>query len=295
MQTTIPNPPLSEVKIAVMTAPKRRPRRAAKIALSLVVLLVVAFLADSLIAARTERRISSLLYEGSNLPNPPSVQVTGFPYVAAAVTHELPSLTVTATDVDIPGWGLVSVQSSAQYVTVSKDDVFTGQIDNAPARKVFTRLQLDGVTIGDRMKISDLLIQNRDDMSPRGGWETEAIFEGTPRGFTKPFTVEMRLRVRESQVLISPVRIIKGPEGKGKEGDTVVDGADLSPEVTKEILDTFALKLAPSALPLPGKPMRVYVAGGSVFIESEQYYTSINIQDLAPYTRPLPEDEEPGL
>lgn len=277
-----------------MSTSKPRRRILVRTAIGLVVTLLILVLADSLVAARTEHRISNKLYEGSNLATPPSVEVTGLPYTAAAFTHELQSVTVGARDVDVPGWGLMSVTSSAQYVTVSKEDVFTGDIQDAPARKVFYRLQLDGVSLGAKMDINDLLIQNKDDISPRGGWESEAIFEGTPDGYAQPATVEMRLRIKQGSVHISAVDLIKAPESK-KVDAKVVDGAGVPEDIRKEILKTFSMEISADSLPMRGNPIRVYVAGGGVFIESEQYYTSVSIQDLAPYSRPLSEEEEPGL
>lgn len=277
-----------------MSASSKRKRVLSRIAIGLVITSFLAVLADSLVAARTEHGVSQTLYEASNLPTPPAVEVAGFPYVSAAFTHELPSITVTAQDVDVPGWGLMSVQSSAQYVTVSAEDVFNGTIEDSPSRKVFTRLQLDGVSIGSRMGIDDLMIQNLEDISPRGGWETEAVFEGTPKGFAQPVTVEMKLRVREGRVRLSPESIVKAPKAKGSSDARVAE--DHLPAITKqEILDAFQLDVGAESLPLKGQPIRVYVAGGSVFIESEQFYTSVSIEDLMPYTRPLPEEEEPGL
>lgn len=277
-----------------MSASNKRKRVLSRIAIGLVIAFVLAVVADSFVAARTENKISQKLYEASNLPTPPAVEVAGFPYVGAVWSHELPSVTVTAQDVDVPGWGLMSVQSSAQYVTVTAGDVFDGNIENAPARKVFTRVQLDGVSIGHRMDIDDLMIQNLEDISPRGGWETEAVFEGTPKGFAQPVSVEMKLRVIEGKVLLSPEKIIKAPETASSK-DARVDGEKLSEETKKQINEAFQLSIGEESLPLKGSPIRVYVAGGGVFIESEQYYTSVSIEDLLPYTRPLTEEEEPGL
>lgn len=276
-----------------MSTSTSRSRILVRVAVGLVIVLVLAVVADSLIAARTEHKISQMLYADSNLPNPPAVEVAGLPYTAAAFTHELPSVTVTARDVDVPGWGLMSVHSSAQYVTVTSDDVFNGTIENAPARKVFYRLQLDGVSIGAKMDINDLLIQNKDDISPRGGWESEAIFEGTPEGYAKPATVQVSLRVRAGEAYITAVDVLKAPESKS--ATEVKDGSELSDATRQQIMDQFTLKLDSSTLPLRGKPGRIYVSGGGVFIEAEQYYTSVSIKDLAPHTRPLPETEEPGL
>lgn len=262
--------------------------------IALVVLFFIALVADSLVAARAEHRISQNIYQHSNLATPPRVQVAGFPYTAAIFTHELQAVTVNATDVNVPGYGLMSVYTSAQYVTVSAKDVFQGDITDAPARKVFTRLQLDGVLLGNRMHINELLIQNKDDISPRGGWETESIFEGTPDGFSKPATVEMKLRVKDGNVILSPTRILKGPTDRSEHAKLVSEDK-LPADIAQSIKKTFSLTLRGDDLPLPNNPVRVYVAGGSMFVESEQFYTRVSITDLTPTAQPLREEDRPGL
>lgn len=267
---------------------------AIRTALALVLLLALGVVVDSAIAARAEHRISDNLYANSNLATPPKVQLAGFPYVSAAFTHELQAITVNAADVDVPGFGLMGVYTSAQYVTVSREDVLQGKIDNAPARKVFTKLQLDGVLLGNRMNIHELLIQNKDDISPRGGWETEATFEGTPDGFTQPVKVEVKLRILRGAVEITPLDIIEAPVDHSVKADRV-KGDDLPENIAAEIRSAFTLHIPGSQLPLRDNPVRVYVAGGSMFVETEQYYTRVSLSDLVPRSRPLSEEEQPGL
>lgn len=266
---------------------------------AVLVLVVVTAFGDSIIAGRTEHLYSRTLYEGSNLANPPSVFVAGSPYTAAAFTHEVQAITVNAKDVDVPGWGLMSVHKSAQYVTLPWQAVLGKSFTNAPAKKVFTRLQMDGVTIGSKMHVDDLLIQNRDDISPRGGWETEAIFEGTPKGFSAPATVEMTLRVKKGDVYLTPTKVLKGPKEDSREGlldsAPTVPAKDLTEETINKIKKAFTLRIPGERLPLKEKPKRVYVAGGSVFFESEQLYTTVSLQDLIPQGRRLLEEEKPGL
>ena len=266
---------------------------------AVIVLVLVTAFSDSIIAGRTEHLYSRALYDNSNLANPPSVFVAGSPYTAAAFTHEVQAITVNAKDVDVPGWGLMSVHKSAQYVTLPWQAVLGQPFTNAPAKKVFTRLQMDGVTIGSKMHVDDLLIQNRDDISPRGGWETEAIFEGTPKGFSAPATVEMTLRVKKGDIYLTPTKVLKGPKTDAREGlldsAPAVPAKELSEDMKNRIKSAFTLRIPGERLPLKEKPKRVYVAGGSVFFESEQLYTTVSLQDLVPQGRRLLEEEKPGL
>lgn len=264
-------------------------------AVALVLVLLVAVITDNVIAARTEHKISEALYADSNLANPPKVQVAGFPYTGAALSHEMQAVTVTASDVDVPGFGLMSVYTSAQYVTVSAEDVFNGTIEDAPARKVFTRLQLDGVLLGNRMNIDALQIQNLDDISPRGGWETEAIFEGKPQGFAKPAKVEVKLRIVAGTMKITPTKILSAPDGLDIKANDVTDETEITGNIEDRIIDAFSLSIPGKNLPMRGDPERIYVSGGSVFVEHSQVYTKISLSDLAPRSRPLSEEERPSL
>ncbi|MEY8565949.1 DUF2993 domain-containing protein [Corynebacterium sp.] len=280
------------------TAPRpgRRPRRT----VTTVVLIVVAVLAatlgaavvaDSLMAARVEKRISDRIFEESHLATPPHVQVTGMPYLAAVFTHEVPSIHVESTDVEIPGFGRVTVSSSATKITLGRDAVLSGDFSDAPAQEVFTRIQMDTVELGERMGIDDLGLASQDDSSPTGGWETEAYLSGTPDGLPEEdagrYEVGVRLRVWQGDVYLTPTEVTDTP------GSTAPE--DLDDDVTERVLDAFTLEMPGDTMPFRSPPRRVYTAGGTLFIEAEQNFTRVSVADLAPRSGPLDEDERAGL
>lgn len=279
------------------------------VVLALAALAMTLVVADSLVAAKVERSISQRIYQGSNLATPPSVQVSGMPFLAATWTHELASVEVQARDVEIPGFTRVSVTSSASKVTLTRAEVLSGDFSNAPARQVFTKIQLDSVSLGELMTgsgsgsgpgngngqgtgLSDLHIQGVEDISPAGGWETEAYFTATPAGFDDPVEVEMRLRVWEGDVRLLPTRIVSvdGDTSRGDGHRRALDDADRA-----RVMDAFTLELPAASLPLRTHPGRVYVNGGALYIESEQNFTRVSITDLAPRSAPLGKDDRAGL
>lgn len=289
-----------------MTAPRRRFStgiRRTIIAAVLVIITVgvVAVVADSLVAAKVERAISQRIYQESQLATPPAVQVTGMPYLAATWNHELPSVKVEARDVEIPGFTRVSVTSSASKVTLTRDEVLSGDFTDAPARQVFTKIQLDGVSLGDIMTgvnsdnpegLPDLHIEGVENISPSGGWETEAYFTATPAGEKKPVTVAMWLRVWEGDVRLFPTKIVS-IDGDTSRGDG--KSKALAEDARKKIMDAFTLELPATSLPLRTHPGRVYVNGGALYIESEQNFTRVSTTDLAPRSASLNEDDRAGL
>ncbi len=274
----------------------RRPRRTVTTVVLIVVSVLaatlgVAVVADSLVAARVEKKISDRIFRESHLATPPHVQVTGLPYLAAVFTHEVPSIQVESTDVEIPGFGRVTVSSSATKITLGKDAVLSGDFTDAPAREVFTRIQMDTVELGDRMGIDDLGLASQDDSSPTGGWETEAYLSGSPDGLPEEdsgrYEVGVRLRVWQGDVYLTPTEITDTPNSTSPD--------DLDEEVTERVLDAFTLELPGENLPFRSPPRRVYTAGGTLFIEAEQNYTRVSVADLAPQSGPLNEDEQAGL
>jgi hypothetical protein len=274
----------------------RRPRRTVTTVVLIVVAalaatLGVAVVADSLVAARVEKRISDRIYRESHLATPPHVQVTGMPYLAAVFTHKVPSIHVESTDVEIPGFGRVTVSSSATKITLGRDAVLSGDFSDAPAQEVFTRIQMDTVELGERMGIRDLGLTSQDDSSPTGGWETEAYLSGTPAGLAEEdsgrYEVGVRLRVWQGDVYVTPTEITDTP-------DSTAPG-DVDDDVAKQVLDAFTLELPGEELPFRSPPRRVYTAGGTLFVEAEQNYTRVSVTDLAPRSRPLDEDEQAGL
>ncbi|WP_297003998.1 DUF2993 domain-containing protein [uncultured Corynebacterium sp.] len=284
--------------------PHRRPLRVLTVVVVTVLALAgAAVVADSLVAAKVEREISQRIWHDSQLASPPAVQVGGMPVSASLWSHELSSVSVEAQDVEVPGFARVSVTSSAQKITLTRDEILSGDFEDAPARKVFTRLQLDPVALGGLMTggsdggdgFSDLNIQGVEDISPSGGWETEAYFTATPRdvsGIDTEVAVEMRLRVWEGDVRLLPTRIISvgGDTSRGDGGKHAVDAT-----TRDRIMAAFTLELPGTTLPLRSKPGRVYVNGGALYIESEQNFTRVGISDLAPRSAPLGEDERAGL
>lgn len=274
---------------------RRRPTTVILVVVTVLAALVgVAVVADSLVAARVEKRISDHIFAESHLATPPQVQVTGMPYLAAVYTHEVPSIQVESTDVEIPGFGRVTVSSSATEITLGRDAVLTGDFTDAPAREVFTRIQMDTVELGERLGIADLGLASQDDSSPTGGWETEAVFTGTPPGLAAfgedaegSYEVDVRLRVWQGDVYLTPTEITGTPDGTSPE--------DLDPEITDQVLDAFTLEMPGDQLPFRSPPRRVYTVGGSLFIEAEQNFTRVSVTDLAPTSGPLDEDEQAGL
>ncbi|WP_417288460.1 DUF2993 domain-containing protein [Corynebacterium variabile] len=286
------------------TRSTRRPVRVlVTVVVTVLALAGVAVVGDSLLAAKVEREVSQRILHDSKLAAPPAVQVGGMPVTASLWSHELTSVSVEARDIEVPGFARVSVTSSAQKLTLTRDEILSGDFEDAPARKFFTRLQLDPVALGGLMTggangvdgFSDLNIQGVEDISPSGGWETEAYFTATPDnvpGIDGPVDVGMRLRVWEGDVRLLPTGI-RSVDGDSSRGDGKKNALD---DATRDrVMDAFTLEIPGVSLPLRTKPGRVYVNGGALYIEAEQNFTRVSISDLAPRSAPLGEDEQAGL
>ncbi len=260
----------------------------------IITLVAVAALngADSIVAMNTERRFSNELRETANLPTAPYAGFGGAAYTASLLTGTVTSISVRAGDIEVPGFGLVSVESGASDVELDRHGVLTGEFHDAPAKKFFTKLQLDGIALGRLMGFTDLVVQNIDDISPIGGWETEALLEATLPGDSAPTQVAVELRVRQGVVHITPYEVVSLPDPDASDLDSTLDSAtedyvpanpeDLDEATRNRIFDAFTLNLSGEELPLSMSPTRVFVSGGSIFIEAEKIHAVINPEDFLP-------------
>lgn len=255
----------------------RRSRRTIA-ATGAVAALIVA--ADVGAAAHAEHELSTRLEEMSNLPVEPYVGLGGMAYLSSLFTGQWSSVSVRARDLEVPGFGLVSVESGAVDVQIPPESVWTAQFHDSETKKFFVKLQLDGLSLGRQMGFDDLVIQNLEDISPKGGWETEAIFEATPEGWAEPARVSVKLRVLESNVHIIPIEVLRAPTGPDSE--VVVPGDELDPGVRDDVLADFQLFMRGADLPLELPPTRIFVSGGTVFIEAEKVNARVSPGDLLP-------------
>lgn len=238
------------------------------------------FLADAGVAIHAERSFANSLRADANLPADPYVGLGGMAYSSSFVTGKLSSIRVRARDLEVPGFGLVSVESGASDAEVPARTVWSGDFESTYAKKFFTNLQFDGLALGQHMGLTDLVIQNLDDVSPAGGWETEAILEATPEGYSAPVTAVVKLRIISGDVYFLPDHIISGPEDKETTKET--PGKELTDELTQEFLDVFYLELPGESLPLDMPPTRIYVSGGFIFVEAEKIHATVSPRDFLP-------------
>lgn len=250
-----------------------------------VALLIVG--ADTGLAIHAERNLAAHIRTEMNLPADPYVSLGGLAYASSFFTGKWSSIQVRARDLEIPGFGLVSVESGATDAEVPPESVWSGDFADAFAKKYHTKLQLDGLSLGRQFDFTDLAIQNHEDISPAGGWETEAIFEATPPGWSAPAEVVVKLRIVRGDARFMPVEVLSGPSGPGSA--EVLDGDELSDDSVAAILPAFELVLTGEELPLTQRPTRIFVSGGSVFIEGDELNRVVSPEDFLPVATPEPE------
>ncbi|QGU05476.1 LmeA family phospholipid-binding protein [Corynebacterium comes] len=235
----------------------------------LAVLFGGGWLADSIAASRVERHISAAVEKQSGLEVSPRVNVGGVPYLAALVTGEIPTVSVHALDVDVAGLGMVNAQTELNKITVTREQVLSGEIAGSPASSFTRTIRLDGVALGRLLGITDLDIANPYDISPAGGAAAEAQLTGTPFNRREPSTVIVDLRLVGDEFHMTPRELIDAP-------------ADLSPAEADAIRAAFAFTLNTRTLPLAGRASRVNMSGGSIFFEAERHNVTVRLADLSP-------------
>ncbi|MDO5670555.1 MAG: DUF2993 domain-containing protein [Corynebacterium sp.] len=245
------------------------PRLPLLIVTTLAVLFGTGWLIDSLAASRVERFISREVEESARLDVSPRVNVGGAPYLGALVTGEIPHIGVHALDVEVAELGMVNAQTQLEEVEVTRGQVFSGDIQGAPARSFSRTIRLDGVALGHLIDMTDLDISHPYDISPAGGSAAEALLTGTPYNQREPYTVLVDLRLVGDEFRMTPRELVNAP-------------GDLSSVESRAIMEEFGLTLDTTQLPLAGRATTVNMSGGSIYFESRRLNVTVNLAELSP-------------
>lgn len=220
---------------------------------------------DSIVAMRVEARLSRAVEDSAELTTSPDAFVGGNPYLAAALTGEIPTLSVNSLDLSVEGLGIVNARTELAGVEVTPRQVFTGDFEGAPTELYKRVISLDGVAFGQLLDITDLDIANPYDISPGGGVASEAQLTGTPPGFTDPVSVIVDLRLQGPMFRMQVRELVDVPAGR-----------------EDEAVEAFSYELDTRDLPLSQQAALVQVSGGSIVFETERQAFPLRLRDLAP-------------
>lgn len=234
-------------------------------ALVLVAVIAGLWLVDSAVAARAEARLSASVEDAAGLQSSPKTYIGGFPFAQVLVTGEVPFVSLDVLDVDVAGLGIVNARSEFVELQIDAADTLRGEVVGSPVSSVTRSVSLDGVALGQVLKMTDLDIQNPYDMSPGGGVAAEAQLTGTPEGFSEPVSVLTKLRLDAGEFTMRVTDVLAAPEGRE-------DAA----------AEAFTLTRDTTSLPIGGPATAVYLAGGSITFEHSRYRTVIAPGDLVP-------------
>lgn len=236
-------------------------------------LLASAWVVDTSIAARSEKRLSDRVESIAELAAAPEVYLGGFPFSAAMITGTLPDMYVSMTDVSVEPFGLLRAHTSLTDVDVSKEQLLAGDIDGSKAALISRGVALDAVALGSQLGISDLDISHPYDISPAGGAVAEVRLTGTAPGWPGPVVVLAELRLVGKMFHLNPVQLID----RG-----LVPESGPNSHTEAQILDAFRWELNTRTLPLARQASYVASNGGTIYFESQERNVVVHTEDLIP-------------
>lgn len=238
-----------------------------RVILAVVTLLLMAWVADSVIAARAERHLAAQVRDAAELELSPSVYFGGVPYTASLVRGKIKSASVSVSDVETSHFGLISTSTEAINVQVDPARVWSGDINGRRALLLTQTIGLDGVSVGKQLGIADLDISNPYDISPNGGPASEAQLRGTPDGQSKPITVVCDLRIEGANFRLTPTRVVDRGDGSLSDAD---------------IFRAFDWQIDTRRLPMRDQAAFVYVSGGTLYFQAQERDVTLNLKDFSP-------------
>ena len=141
-------------------------RRQKKIGGSILAVAALVIATDMGFASHAEYKLSEHIQETAQLEMTPYVAIGGKAYLSSFVTGKWSSVTSRIRDVEVPDFGLVSLEYGASNVKIPASAVLSGNFPESPTKQYFTKLSLDGVSLGNKLGLTDLSIQSLKDSSP---------------------------------------------------------------------------------------------------------------------------------
>ncbi|GAB19939.1 hypothetical protein GOEFS_098_00050 [Gordonia effusa NBRC 100432] len=293
------------------TARSARPRlrRAVIVGLATALVVVVALvIADTVLAARSEKRLSEALQTSPRLEFAPEVTLGGMPFISHANSGEFPSLTVTARGVPLPRSGSVACVATQCWaelgITATGIRADDGWSFHPTSHLFFDTVngyaKLDSVNLGRLLDITDLSVNTPAPEGKAGGGgpgdgllerSSGLLLTGTvalPPGQTTSSTVppsassyrgdkirvsvSVDVAVRDDALVIRATDFYDGPEEHAS--------ADVPAQYRQAILDRFSRVLPMPALPWGIIPTSAHSAGSDVLISGDSVRRRVRVDEF---------------
>lgn len=295
MSSSAANPPAAPTSSGGVDESRSTvPRLRRSIVIGVVAVLVAAvgaFVVDTVLAARSEARLSHSLQASPRLQFAPEVTLGGFPFVSHARRDEFSSLTITARGVPLPRAGsrlCTSAQcwaelgANATGVSSSGDAWSIAPGDTLSLDAVTAYAKLDSVNLGRLLDITDLSVNTpAPEDRAGGGGPGDGLLERTSgvmltgtvalppdaastpsassyRGAKMRVSVSVDLAVRGNALVIIATDFYTGPEEHAS--------GDVPAQYRTAVLKRFSGVVGYPALPWGISPTSATSAGSDVLI-----------------------------
>lgn len=254
-----------------------------KLIYGLVLVVLLAVLADFGAAAWAEYRVSRALREGGALEADPAVTVHGFPFLLQVQRGEYRNVEIVADGVHTDSLGDITVEANLIGAHAPASSLFDGSIRTVPVDLLFGRVMIDATELGQLYGIPDLQVSappaSKSDGTGGSGGSGPTTAGGVVLTGTVPVgpvsakvSVQADLVLDGDQVHIVASDLYFGPEGQAEY--TV-------PDVLKPaVLGLFTTTIAPQDLPFGVLPTSVEARGSRIVIEGEAHDTTIDLTEV---------------
>ncbi|MFW0785536.1 DUF2993 domain-containing protein [Gordonia sp. CPCC 206044] len=252
---------------------------------------ICAFVADTVVAMRSEHRLSRSLVTADELPYDPEVTISGFPFIGHARTGDFAGATITArgVPVDCPPPGGCHAELGATLGSFSVPDGFRIQPrDVMHTSSVHAYTRLDSVNLGRMLEIPDLTVNTPAPEGKAGGGgpgdgllsrESGVLLTGTVALGPVPNDTDLppsasrypgpKVRVSVSadlSVVDGRLRIVATDFYRGPEEHSDAQVAD---ELRADVLSRFDVTLPALPMPWDITGSTAHSEGSDILIEGE--------------------------
>lgn len=237
---------------------------------TLVVLLVLAVVADFGAAAYAEYRVSRELRSALSLSADPDVRINGVPFLTQAIGGDYRSVQIKAAGVPVPDLGQVTLTATLHGVRLPASQVISGDVHHVTADSVDASVRISATTLGQFLKIPDLTVSEPPDAKSGGGPRRSITMTGTVDvlGLKQKLSVDATLSVVPGGAKVTATRLDLGANGgTGSFAEGLLGG----------LLSRLSVTIDASAIPFGIVPSTVSADGSDIVVSGNG--TNVTIID----------------
>lgn len=254
-----------------------------KLVTVVLVVVVLAVVADFGAAAVAEHAVATRLRQRLALPSDPSVRIHGFPFLAQALAGRYPTIDVQASSLSVDQLHDLDLEATLHDVDAPLPEVISGNLRSVRVARVDGRIRIKDSDLGRAIGIDDLQLQRPSEQEIKElSLPDPPAFDHDPPSDRAPIRMVATINFAGQRIEVIGWGVIQITDGlvritpsdvrlsRAGAGEVALPGG-----IRQSVLKTLSIDVKPGGLPFTVTPTKVGVQTGSVVVEGTATHVTL--------------------